>query len=611
MRRFTLVFVLATLWLAMRSPSAQAQSSLTDLGTLGGPTSSYTNGINAFGQVVGLASTNEFDTNYGFYHQHAFLWMPNAPHSTTGTMVDLGLLGGIFSGANAINDAGQVVGMTNMPSGGDNAFLWTPNTPNGTTGTMVALGTLDGWSSEARAINAAAQVVGWSYTATDAQHAFLWVSGATDGVPGNPQMKDLGTLGGTYSQAAGINSAGRIVGNSTLAGDTIQHAFLWVSGATNGVAGNPQMKDLGTLGGSSSAAYGINAAGQIVGYSTLPGEPTDTMGNVIVHAFLWTPGATDGVPGNPQMKDLGTFGGSNSAALGINDAGAVTGAAVPTGDPIETIDPNTSTLVYHTFVWTPNTANGTTGTMTDAGTLGGSSSFGYGINAAGQIAGVSELTGDPIDPTNGFPTQHAFVSAPAANHPPTASGQSVTTTKNTDVSITLVSNDVDNDSLTYSIVSQPAHGTLSGSGVNRTYTPAKNFTGSDSFTLKVNDGKADSNVATVSITVAAGGSGGGGGTTNRAPVARSDSATLAAGVNSITISVLSNDSDPDGDPLTLTSATNGTRGTTALVTVSGVPQVQYTATGPRPKANTKDTFSYTISDGKGGTATATVTVTYK
>src|SRR5207237_10369568 len=57
------------------------------------------------------------------------------------------------------------------------------------------------------------------------------------------------------------------------------------------------------------------------------------------------------------------------------------------------------------------------------------------------------------------------------------------------------------DSLTYGIVSGPAHGTLTGAGANRTYTPAAGYSGPDSFTFKANDGSLDSNSATVSITV--------------------------------------------------------------------------------------------------------------
>ena len=81
--------------------------------------------------------------------------------------------------------------------------------------------------------------------------------------------------------------------------------------------------------------------------------------------------------------------------------------------------------------------------------------------------------------------------------------------------ITLTGNDVDGDTLTYDIVDGPAHGQLSGTGANRTYTPDPNYYGPDSFTYKVNDGSLDSNEATVNITVNA---------VNDAPVAKDDTA---------------------------------------------------------------------------------------
>jgi len=179
------------------------------------------------------------------------------------------------------------------------------------------------------------------------------------------------------------------------------------------------------------------------------------------------------------------------------------------------------------------------------------------------------------------------------NHAPTSSTQSASTNEDTAKSITLSATDIDGDALTYSVVTPPSRGTLSGSGANHVYTPNANFNGSDSFTFKANDGKADGNTATVNIAVAP---------VNDAPVAVKDAASVVKnGV--LTIAVTANDSDVDGDALTVSSATQGANGSVAL---AGGGSVKYT-----PKRNFfgTDTFSYTISDGNGGTATATVAVT--
>src|SRR5437660_1586784 len=72
-------------------------------------------------------------------------------------------------------------------------------------------------------------------------------------------VTDLGTLGGTSSEADGINSRGQVVGRSStnLSGVAIGHAFLFSRGT---------MTDLGTLGGSNSSAFGVNNYGQVVGF---------------------------------------------------------------------------------------------------------------------------------------------------------------------------------------------------------------------------------------------------------------------------------------------------------------------------------------------------------
>ena len=98
----------------------------------------------------------------------------------------------------------------------------------------------------------------------------------------------------------------------------------------------------------------------------------------------------------------------------------------------------------------------------------------------------------------------SFSITKAGNSPPVANNQAVTTNKDTAKSITLTATDPNNNPLTYSIVTQPSHGTLSPStpgGPARTYTPQAGYVGPDSFTFKANDGTVDSNTATVSITV--------------------------------------------------------------------------------------------------------------
>ena len=84
---------------------------------------------------------------------------------------------------------------------------------------------------------------------------------------------------------------------------------------------------------------------------------------------------------------------------------------------------------------------------------------------------------------------------------PTASNQSVTTTEDTLINITLVGTDIDGDMLTYSIVDNSTNGTVSLDGNKVNYTPNENYNGEDSFTFKVNDGTEDSNTAIVNITI--------------------------------------------------------------------------------------------------------------
>lgn len=97
--------------------------------------------------------------------------------------------------------------------------------------------------------------------------------------------------------------------------------------------------------------------------------------------------------------------------------------------------------------------------------------------------------------------EYSDSSLPPTNQPPVAQDQNVTDDENVQLPILLNATDADRNACHYSIVSQPAHGKLSGSPPNMIYKPDPYYYGSDSFTFQANDGAADSNVGTVSIAV--------------------------------------------------------------------------------------------------------------
>jgi len=180
------------------------------------------------------------------------------------------------------------------------------------------------------------------------------------------------------------------------------------------------------------------------------------------------------------------------------------------------------------------------------------------------------------------------------NHPPTAEANSVTTQEDTPISITIEGRDRDGDPLTYGVITGPTHGSLSGTEPNLTYSPDTNYNGTDSFSFKVNDGKSDSAIKTVSITVTP---------INDPPTANDDSATAQEDVPIVTIEVPANDTDFDNDRLIVINATQGSNGSVTINTDSTLTYA------PNRNFCGTDTFNYTISDGKGGTDTATVKVT--
>ncbi len=253
---------------------------------------------------------------------------------------------------------------------------------------VIDLGTLGGSISEALAINNMGQVVGDAYASGDlADYAYLYSEGA---------MINLGTLGGDDdgSMACAINNKGQVVGFSWNC--VSNRAFLYNAA---------RMTDLGTLGGAYSQASGINNSGQVVGYANTVAGPW--------HAFLYSAGTMSDLgtldsdtnaeseataindngliacinyyPGTDEaylynmgaMTYLGTLGGSYSDAYSINDSNQVVGFSTISGN-----DFGYASLLGHAFLYCA-------GTMTDLGTLGTNGSEATSINNKGQIVGFT------------------------------------------------------------------------------------------------------------------------------------------------------------------------------------------------------------------------------
>jgi hypothetical protein len=210
------------------------------------------------------------------------------------------------------------------------------------------------------------------------------------------------------------------------------------------------------------------------------------------------------------------------------------------------------------------------------------------------FTGTDSFTYTVSDGNGGTDIATVTVTVTNVNNPPAAVDDSDNTRADTSVTIDVLSNDsdIDGDTLTVDSVTQGTSGSVTNNGNDVTYTPDPYFTGTDSFTYTVSDGNGGTDIATVTVTVT---------NVNNPPVASDDSATTPQDTP-VTIDVLSNDSDIDGDTLTVDSVTQGTSGS---VTNSG-NDVTYT---PNSGFTGTDSFTYTISDGNGGTDTATVTVT--
>ena len=251
---------------------------------------------------------------------------------------------------------------------------------------VTDVGSLGGSFTDALGVNDRGQVAGLGLSPSDtALRGFFW-----DGGP----IHDVGDLGGPQTGVGPINNRGQIAGSSNTTTPAPPSLFNQDSVFCNPpmVAGEAtvechamlvdhgRLRDLGTLGGHNSAAEnrGLNELGHVAGVAeTGAVDPTSPSGWAAFHAFLWRGG---------KMMDLGTLGaGPDSVAFAVNDLDQVVGADF------------TGNSSFHSSVgWLWQA-----GRKTALGTLGGSFSMPSAVNDWGQVVGASHIAGDA--------TRHAFL----------------------------------------------------------------------------------------------------------------------------------------------------------------------------------------------------------
>ena len=339
--------------------------------------------------------------------------------------------------------------------------------------------------------------------------------------------------------------------------------------------------------------------------STSPSHGTLTL-NATTGAFTYTPNAnyngadsftytvSDGNGGNDTALVSITVNAVNDAPVAVNDAYAtnedtvlyVAAPGVLANDTDVEGSPITATIV----------AAPTKGTLT----LNANGSFTYTPNA--NANGADSFTYKARDGAADSNVATVGITINAVNDAPVAVGDSRSTNEDTVLNVAapgVLANDtdVDGNPLTAALVSGVSHGTLTlNPNGSFTYTPAANYNGADSFTYRANDGTANSNIATVTITVNA---------VNDAPAAVNDAYATNEDTQ-LTVSapgVLANDSDTEGSALTAVVVTSPAKGTLTLN-----PNGSFTYT-PNANANGADSFTYKANDGSADSNVATVGIT--
>ena len=299
--------------------------------------------------------------------------------------------------------------------------------------------------------------------------------------------------------------------------------------------------------------------------------------------FAYT--VSDGQGGFDTANVIVTVDPVNDDPLGVPDA-----TSTPEDTPVNIDVLANDSDVDSSFLIVTAVANGTGGTVT---TDGATATY----TPEPDWNGTDTFTYRVSDELGGWCESTVTVTVTPINDPPLAADDIATTPRDTPVYIWVLANDEDPDpdTLSLSAVTNGANGSVVNNGIKVTYTPKPGWTGVDAFTYTVFDGKGGFDTARVTVTVTAG--------PNQPPVAKDDSKVTDEDL-AITVPVLANDSDPDGDAVAVSAVNQGAHGSVAKTSTS----VTYT---PDKDWSGIDSFSYSISDGRGGTATAAVVVTVR
>lgn len=323
---------------------------------------------------------------------------------------------------------------------------------------------------------------------------------------------------------------------------------------------------------------------------TLTGSDVD--GDVLTYTVQTQPshGALSGTPPNLTYTPISNFNGNDSFTFlvsdGVLNSSVATVAIIvePTNDGPTADDQtiNTPEDVSIDIILTANDidADALIYSIVAAplhGTLLGAGSN-YTYTPAFNYAGGDSFTFKVNDGTTDSNSATITINVTAVNDPPKANDQSVTTNEDVAKAITLSGSDIEGGALSYTIQNPPAHGTLTGTLPNQTYTPDQDYQGPDSFTFTANDGAATSTPATVSITITAVGDG---------PHVNDQNVTTPEDVQA---AITLTGSDPDGDALTFSIVSNPANG----ILIGTAPNLTY-----RPNLNYSgtDNFTFKATDG--------------